>query len=358
MKKIIMTGGGTAGHVTPNIALIPGLREKGYDISYIGSYNGMERRLIENTGIPYYGISSGKLRRYFDINNFSDPFKVCKGFVESVRIIKRENPKVIFSKGGFVSVPVVLAAKFCGVPAIIHESDITPGLANKIAIYGAKKVCCNFPETLGYIPDNKGLLTGTPIRKDLFDGNEKAAIELCGFKDHNKPVLLIIGGSSGAKTLNEIVRKNLNSLLEKYYIIHLCGQGNYEADLTGIIGYSQFEYANQELKDFFSLTDIVLSRAGANSIGEFAALAIPNILVPLTLAQSRGDQILNAKSFVKQGFSVMIEEEMLTDQSLINTVDSVYVNREYYIDNMKRKVKINSEEIIINLIEANMLKEK
>lgn len=353
MKKIIMTGGGTAGHVTPNIALIPGLRKKGYDIVYIGSYKGMERRLIEKEGITYFGISSGKLRRYFDWENFSDPFKVCKGFFESVRIIKKEKPNIVFSKGGFVSVPVVLAAKFCGVPAIIHESDITPGLANKIAIHGAKKVCCNFPETVEYIPDHKGVLTGTPIRKDLFDGNEKAAMGLCDFINHSKPVLLIVGGSSGAKTLNEMIRKNLNALLEKYYIIHLCGRGNYEEDLNGVEGYAQFEYVNEELKDIFALSDIVLSRAGANSIGEIAALAIPNILIPLTLAQSRGDQILNAKSFVKQGFSVMLEEESLTDQILLNTIESVYNDRKMYIDNMKKKATINSEEIIIDLIVAN-----
>ncbi|MCM1083227.1 MAG: undecaprenyldiphospho-muramoylpentapeptide beta-N-acetylglucosaminyltransferase [Clostridium sp.] len=353
MKKIIMTGGGTAGHVTPNIALIPGLRKKGYDIVYIGSYNGMERRLIEKEGITYFGISSGKLRRYFDWKNFSDPFKVCKGFFESVRIIKKEKPNIVFSKGGFVSVPVVLAAKFCGVPAIIHESDITLGLANKIAIYGAKKVCCNFPETVEYISDHKGVLTGTPIRKDLFEGNEKDAMSLCDFINHSKPVLLIVGGSSGAKTLNEMIRKNLNALLEKYYIIHLCGQGNYEEDLNGVEGYAQFEYVNEELKDIFALSDIILSRAGANSIGEIAALAIPNILVPLTLAQSRGDQILNAKSFVKQGFSVMLEEESLTDQILLNTIESVYNNRKMYIDNMKKKATINSEEIIIDLIVAN-----
>ena len=353
MKKIIMTGGGTAGHVTPNIALIPGLRKKGYDIVYIGSYNGMERRLIENMGITYFGISSGKLRRYFDWENFLDPFKVCKGFVESVRIIKKEKPKIVFSKGGFVSVPVVLAAKFCGVPAIIHESDTTPGLANKIAIHGAKKVCCNFPETVEYIPDHKGVFTGTPIRKDLFEGNEKVAMNLCGFIDHNKPVLLIIGGSSGAKTLNDIIRKNLSVLLEKYYIIHLCGRGNYKEDLNKVDGYAQFEYVNDELKDIFALSDIVLSRAGANSIGEIAALAIPNILIPLTLAQSRGDQILNAKSFVKQGFSVMLEEESLTDQILLDTIESVYNDSEIYIDNMKRKATINSEEIILNLIVAN-----
>ena len=153
MKRIILTGGGTAGHVTPNIALIPGLRERGYDIHYIGSYNGIEKELISQMGIPYHGISSGKLRRYFSVQNFTDPFRVLKGFAEAKKIIKSLKPDVIFSKGGFVSVPVVVAGKQCKVPTIIHESDMTPGLANKLAIPSASKVCCNFPETLDYLPN-------------------------------------------------------------------------------------------------------------------------------------------------------------------------------------------------------------
>lgn len=175
MKKIILTGGGTAGHVTPNIALFPSLRRAGFDISYIGSYNGMEKQLIEEQGIAYYGISSGKLRRYFDLKNFSDPFKVMKGFGQSVRLLKKLKPDIIFSKGGFVSVPVIFAAKICHVPSIIHESDLTPGLANKLAIPYATKVCCNFPETLKYLPEGKAVLTGSPIRKELLSGNSESA---------------------------------------------------------------------------------------------------------------------------------------------------------------------------------------
>ena len=223
MKKIIMTGGGTAGHVTPNIALMPALKEAGFDIEYIGSINGMEKGLIEATGTPYHGISSGKLRRYFDWKNFSDPFRVLKGYGQAVSLMKKIKPDVVFSKGGFVSVPVVLAAKHCHIPAIIHESDITPGLANKIAIKGAKKVCCNFPETMKYLPADKAVLTGSPIRRELFSGNAENAIRLCNFKDHSKPVLLIIGGSLGSKIVNEAVRKVLPELLEKFYVIHLCG---------------------------------------------------------------------------------------------------------------------------------------
>ena len=312
MKKIVMTGGGTAGHVTPNIALMPALKEAGYDIEYIGSVNGMEKGLIEAQKIPYHGISSGKLRRYFDWKNFTDPFRVLKGYGQAVSLMKKLKPDVVFSKGGFVSVPVVLAAKHCHVPAIIHESDITPGLANKIAIKGAKKVCCNFPETMKYLPADKAVLTGSPIRRELFSGVAENAIKLCNFPDHNKPVILIIGGSLGSKKVNEAVREILPELLKDFYVIHLCGKGNLDNKLAGITGYAQFEYTNAELTDMFALADMAISRAGANSICELLALHKPNILIPLSAAASRGDQVLNAKSFKKQVFSYVIEEEELT----------------------------------------------
>ncbi len=196
MKRIVLTGGGTAGHVTPNIALLPKLRELGYDIHYIGSYEGIEKKLIEDVNVPYYGIASGKLRRYFDPKNFSDPFRVLKGYGEARKILKKLKPDVVFSKGGFVAVPVVLAAKHLHIPVIIHESDMTPGLANKISLSAATKVCCNFPETMGYIPEGKAVLTGSPIREELLHGNKLAALNLCGFAA-NKPVILVIGGNQG-----------------------------------------------------------------------------------------------------------------------------------------------------------------
>ena len=226
MKKIVMTGGGTAGHVTPNIALMPALRSEGYEISYIGSYEGIEKGLIEAQKVPYYGISSGKLRRYFDVKNFSDPFKVIKGYYQSIRLLKKIKPDVVFSKGGFVSVPVVLAAKHCKIPAIIHESDITPGLANKLAIPSATKVCCNFPETMKYLPEGKAVLTGSPIRQELLNGNPSNAIKLCRFENTEKPVVLIIGGSTGSRAINTAIRDLLPELLKRYNIIHLCGKGN------------------------------------------------------------------------------------------------------------------------------------
>ena len=351
-KRIVMTGGGTAGHVTPNIALMPALKDAGYDITYIGSYNGMEKELIEAQKIPYIGISSGKLRRYFDWKNFSDPFKVLKGYSQAVSALKKIKPDVVFSKGGFVSVPVVLAAKRCHIPAIIHESDITPGLANRIAIKGAKKVCCNFPETMKYLPADKAVLTGSPIRQELFKGYADAARTLCGFPDRSKPVLLIVGGSSGSKVVNEAVRKILPELLEEFYIIHLCGKGNLEEHLKGVIGYAQFEYASSELTDMFALADMAISRAGANSICELLALHKPNILIPLSAAASRGDQILNAKSFQKQGFSYVIEEEALTDQVLLKAVHEVYQNRSQYIQAMSESGQMDSIGTIMKLIEA------
>lgn len=352
MKKIIMTGGGTAGHVTPNIALMPALKEAGFDIEYIGSINGMEKGLIEATGTPYHGISSGKLRRYFDWKNFSDPFRVLKGYGQAVSLMKKIKPDVVFSKGGFVSVPVVLAAKHCHIPAIIHESDITPGLANKIAIKGAKKVCCNFPETMKYLPSDKAVLTGSPIRRELFSGNAENAVRLCNFKDHSKPVLLIIGGSLGSKIVNEAVRKVLPELLEKFYVIHLCGKGNLDNSLSGTIGYAQFEYASSELTDMFALADMAISRAGANSICELLALHKPNILIPLSAAASRGDQVLNANSFKKQGFSYVLEEEHLTAESLLRAVEEVYDNRQKYIDAMAQSGQMDSIGTIVDLIKT------
>ena len=350
MKRIILTGGGTAGHVTPNIALIPKLRDLGYDIQYIGSYNGIEKELIEPFGIPYHGISSGKLRRYFSVQNFTDPFRVIKGFSEARKLIKDLKPDVIFSKGGFVSVPVVLAGKRCKVPVIIHESDMTPGLANKIAIPSAVKVCCNFPETLDSLPKGKAVLTGSPIRQELLSGNKIAAMDMCGFTA-DKPVILVIGGSLGSVIVNNAVRKSLPRLLEKFQIIHLCGKGKTDDSLNDTKGYCQFEYIRDELRDIFALADIVISRAGANAICELLALRKPNLLIPLSAKASRGDQILNARSFERQGFRMVIEEEDLTEDSLVSAVFDLYENRGSYIDAMRNSDQQDSIDTIISLIE-------
>ena len=350
MKRIILTGGGTAGHVTPNIALLPRLKELGYDIQYIGSYTGIEKELIEPFGIPYHGISSGKLRRYFSVQNFTDPFRVLKGFREAHKLIRQLKHDVIFSKGGFVSVPVVLAGKRCKVPVIIHESDMTPGLANKIAIPSAAKVCCNFPETLKSLPEGKAVLTGSPIRQELLSGNKIAAMDMCHFTS-DKPVILVIGGSLGAVAVNNAVREALPELLKDFQIIHLCGKGKMDESLKDVEGYCQFEYIKNELRNLFALADIVISRAGANAICELLALHKPNLLIPLSANASRGDQILNARSFERQGFSLVLEEEQLTKETLLNAVKTLYENRTTFINSMKNSGQQDSIGTIIKLIE-------
>lgn len=352
MKRIVLTGGGTAGHVTPNIALLPRLREEGYEVHYIGSYDGIERKLIEELDIPYYGISSGKLRRYFDPKNFSDPFKVIKGYKEASSLLKKLKPNVVFSKGGFVSVPVVLAAKRRRIPTIIHESDMTPGLANKICIPCATKICANFPETLKNLPQEKAVLTGSPIRQELFLGSKEQGLKFCGFSSE-KPVLLIIGGSLGSAVVNEAVRGILPELLKQFQVIHLCGKDKLDPSLNNTKGYVQFEYIKQELCDLFAASDIIISRAGANAICEILALRKPNILVPLSAAASRGDQILNAKSFKKQGFSYLLPEENLSKEALLEAVNSVYKNKDNYIEAMKKSPLSNSIETIVELINSS-----
>ena len=351
MKRIILTGGGTAGHVTPNIALLPRLKELKYDIHYIGSYNGIEKELIEQFAIPYHGIATGKLRRYFSVQNFTDPFRVLKGMNEARKLVKILKPDIVFSKGGFVSVPVVLAAKQKHVPTIIHESDMTPGLANKLSLSSATKVCCNFPETLRHLPDGKAVLTGSPIRQELLSGDKYKVREFLKFTS-DKPVIMVVGGSLGAVAVNEAVRRILPELLKSYQVIHLCGKGKIDESLKNLNGYVQFEYIKEELRHLFALTDLVISRAGANAICELLALHKPNLLIPLSANASRGDQILNARSFERQGFSVVLEEEEINDGLLLKTIHNLYENRDSYITAMKNSSQQNSIDTIIDLIES------
>lgn len=350
MKKIVLTGGGTAGHVTPNLALLPSLQAAGFLITYMGSYDGIEKRLIEDFGIPYVGIATGKFRRYLDVKNLTDPFRVIKGYSEARKFLKEYRPDVVFSKGGFVSVPVVRAAASLKIPCIIHESDMTPGLANKLCFPVAKKICCNFPETYKMLPKEKAVLTGTPIRAELAQGNKLAGLEMCGFTA-NKPVIMVIGGSLGAMNVNKAVRDALPQLLEKYQVVHLCGKDKMDNLLLTTPGYKQFEYLKTELKDIFAMADIVISRAGANAICELLALRKPNILIPLPASSSRGDQLLNAASFESQGFSIVLHEDDLTTALLVDKVNELYENRQNYFDAMEQSGQMDSIPTIMELIQ-------
>ena len=351
MKRIVFTGGGTAGHVTPNIALIPKLKSLGYDIHYIGSYEGIERKLIEDYRIPYYGISTGKLRRYFDLKNFSDPFRVIKGFMEAKQVLKTLKPDIVFSKGGFVSVPVVRAASSLKIPCIIHESDMTPGLANSLCIPVAKKVCCNFPETLQNLPEEKAVLTGSPIRAELTKGSKEKGLSMCGFHG-GKPVIMVIGGSLGAAGINTLVREALPKLLDDFQIVHICGKEKIDNLLLSTDGYKQFESVKEDLKDLFAIADIVISRAGANAICELLALRKPSLLIPLPARASRGDQILNAKSFEAQGFAMVADEDYLTAVTLTEKVHELYFTRQSYIESMQNSNQRDAIDKIVGLIEG------
>jgi UDP-N-acetylglucosamine--N-acetylmuramyl-(pentapeptide) pyrophosphoryl-undecaprenol N-acetylglucosamine transferase len=350
LKKIILTGGGSAGHVTPNVALIPGLKKAGYEIQYIGTQKGIERKIIEHEKIKYHSISSGKLRRYFDIKNFSDPFKVLKGILDAVIIMRKEKPDVVFSKGGFVSVPVVIAAYLNKVPVVSHESDITPGLANKITAPYCTKVCVTFPESIKNIKGGKAVLTGTPIRQELLSGSKIKGLKFCGF-ENNKPMLLVIGGSLGSQVINENVRDCLAVLLKTFNIAHICGKGNMNSEFEGLKGYKQFEYIQDELPDVMNGADIVISRAGANVMFELLSLKKPALLIPLSKKSSRGDQILNAGSFTKSGYSAVLFEEDLNKENLINKIEELYKDKSKYVKNMENSPCKNGTLPIINIIE-------
>lgn len=356
--KIIMTGGGTAGHVTPNLALVPKLKEKGFEIKYIGSYDGIEKEIIRDANIPYFEISSGKLRRYFDMKNFSDPFKVIKGVYQASRILSKEKPDVVFSKGGFVAVPVVIAASMKRIPVISHESDLTPGLANKLSAPFCDKLCVTFRESLKYVKDGKGQLTGTPIREEILNGSKLKGLKICDF-NNDKEILLVIGGSLGAKSINEEVRKNIKEILMEFNVIHICGKGNMDNSMLNLNGYNQYEYVKEELPHLLQAADYVISRAGANVIFELLALKKPTLLIPLSKKISRGDQILNANSFEKEGYSIVLDEdEMMEKNNLMEKITELKGRKKELITNMQNSDAKNGVEAILAEITKSIKKTK
>lgn len=350
MKTIVLTGGGTAGHVIPNIALIPHLKEAGYSIHYIGSKEGIERELIEGMeGITYHAIASGKLRRYVSAKNFTDPFRIMAGTAQAIALIRRIKPSVLFSKGGFVAVPVVFAAKTCGVPVVIHESDITPGLANRLSRPFAKVMCTTF-EQAAKVAGEKGVVTGSPVRPEILKGNAERGLALCGFKK-GRPVLLVMGGSSGATALNEAIDQNIDKLTRHYQIIHIRGGDHLSPKLEGTEGYRQFGYIKDELPDILAAADVVLSRAGANAIFEFAALHKPMLLIPLPLSASRGDQIKNAKYFQEKGWARVLDQEKMDAQTLFDELLKTYEERGRLSQNL---ADANAENGLMRLFEEIM----
>lgn len=353
-KKIILTGGGSAGHVTPNLALLPQLQAEGIEVHYIGTADGIERTIVsERSDITYHVISSGKLRRYFSWKNFTDPFRVLRGMFQARRIMREVKPAAVFSKGGFVSVPVVIAAHGKHIPVVTHESDYTPGLANKINAKFADKICVTFEDTLSHV-GAKGVHTGTPIRPELYEGDKERGLSFLGFDD-KKPILLVMGGSLGAAAVNDAVRAALPKLLLSYDIVHLCGKGKVEESLAQP-GYRQFEYVNEELPDVLAATDIVVSRAGANAVFEFLALSKPALLIPLPRSASRGDQILNAGYFARKGFAMVLEQESLTPETLLDAVNDLYDRRLSFIATMSAEPLADGTDEVLAVIRSAMEK--
>ena len=346
MKKIVMTGGGTGGHVTPNLALIPRLMADGWEVHYIGAANSVEQNLIsEVPGVKYYCVSVGKMRRYFDPKNFSDPFRVIKGIAQATKIIKKIKPNVVFSKGGFVSVPVVYGAKLNGVPVVTHESDLTPGLTNKLCLPFASAQCCTFPEAVKYAK-GKGVHTGTPLRPEILSGSREAGQKRFGF-DPNLPVLMMVGGSTGAQAVNECVRKALPQLTQSFQVLHLCGKGNLVAELEGTKNYVQCEYLKDEMADAYACADVLISRAGSNALCEILALRKPALLIPYPASASRGDQILNAASFEKRGLSRVLDQAEMTPETLVKQVIAVYHDRGSLYDAMAKETTANGVDNVL-----------
>ena len=349
MKRIVLTGGGTAGHVTPNLALIPRLLSDGWEIHYIGAANSAEEALIGRVPqVAFHAVSVGKLRRYFDPKNFTDPFRVIKGVGQAAAILKKLKPNVVFSKGGFVAVPVVYGAKMNGIPVVTHESDMTPGLANKLCLPFCKVQCYTFPEAVKYAR-GKGVHTGTPIRPEILQGDAREGRRRFGFNDA-RPVLMVVGGSSGAQAINQAIWQSLPRLTENFQVLHLCGKGNLNDVYEGTSNYVQLEYLNEEMADAYACADVLISRAGANALCEILAARKPALLIPYPKGASRGDQLLNAESFRSRGFSHVLQQEDMTPDTLVQAVEALYHDRGALYEAMATEPTSNGIDAVLEQI--------
>ena len=350
MKKIVLTGGGTLGHVTPHLSLIPHLLQAGYEIHYIGTEKGMEAEKIRSvSGVTYHAVQSGKLRRYFSWQNFIDPFKVIAGAFQSARLMGKIKPDVVFSKGGFVAVPVVFGAWLHRVPVVCHESDLTPGLANRLCAPFARKIATTFPECAQALGP-KAEMTGTPLRPELFQGSRARGLSLLGF-DGSRPILLMMGGSSGAQAVNKALREALPRLTARFDVAHICGKGNLDEGLQGMSGYRQLEFLDAELPDALACADLVLSRAGSNALCEFQALCKPMLLVPYPKGASRGDQILNAQSLQKRGLARVLLQEDMTADTLVKSLEETWADREQLTAALHAAPPADGTERVLEMIE-------
>lgn len=348
---VLLTGGGTAGHVSVNEALIPVFLEKGYEIHYIGSHEGIEKELIRDRHpeVRYHAIQSGKLRRYFSMKNFTDPFRVGAGVLQALAVLRKVRPEIIFSKGGFVSVPVVMAAKLANIPVVIHESDVTPGLANKLALPFSSQIFTVFEKTLQYVPSQKATCTGPVIRPELLKGDRSKGLQITGLTA-GRPIFIVMGGSQGSAVLNDAVRNELPNILKYYQVIHLCGKGHKRDELDHLPGYVQYEYVTDQLPHLLAAADFAVSRAGSNAIFELLAIRKPMLLIPLAASKSRGDQLLNASYFESKGLAAVVEEERLGDQPLTERFKQLETEKDRLLLNMSKETEPKTPEKMADLI--------
>ena len=351
-KKIIFTGGGTVGHVAPNLALIAWFQQKGgYNVGYLGSYKGVERDLVIRAAVPYYPIATGKWRRYFSWQNFSDPCMVLCGVIQALLLLWRLKPKAVFSRGGFVALPVVIAAWVLRIPIVVHEADLTPGLANRLSFPLATKICLTFPETIDALASKyltKTIVSGLPIRSAFLQPDPKHGRKLCGFSGEKK-IIVVFGGSLGAGKINGAVRTILPDLLQRFQVAHICGKGMIDANLA-CSDYRQFTYLHDEFPHLLAAADLVISRAGANTIYELLTLCKPSILLPLAKTISRGDQIINAKYCLTHGFSEVIFDDQLRGDILLTKIFELIDNPREMLNKLTQFKLLAAEAVIYDML--------
>ena len=348
-KTIVIVGGGSAGHVLPALPVADELIKKQWQVHFVGTHSGLEEKLLGDRAITFHSVSAGKLRRYFSWQNFSDVIRIFLGIVQAMFLLRRIRPHVIFSKGGFVSFPVVFAGWLLRIPVVAHESDLTPGLANRLVMPFVSTLCSSFADTRFAGFKGRVVNTGTPVREDLLNGDAAAGRLFLGV-ENGLPILLVTGGSLGAEALNAIVRASLPELCASYFVVHVCGPG--KAKNLRQPGYLELEYVDAGWGDMLAAADIVVSRAGANALFEFWALKKLTLLVPLSGAASRGDQLANAAYAKAQGLSEVVAEEDLGTEQLLIALKTLRDNAPQYQQTLGGVTALKASDSLVAELEA------
>ena len=349
MIRAVVTGGGSAGHVVPTLPIIEALLARNWNISYIGSDSGLEEQLVAALDVRYFGVRPGKLRRYWSFDNLVDAFRVPLCVLQVFGILGRIRPDVVFSKGGFVAFPVVVAAWLRRIPVVAHESDLSPGLANRLTLPFIASLCVNFDATR--VNARRVVHTGTPVRESLVRGDRERGLIATGFSGE-RPILAVVGGSLGAERLNLTVREALSALTRAFDVLHVCGAGKVDPSCLGTAGYEQRDFVGDEWGDILAAADLVVSRSGANSLCELLTLRKPNLLVPLPALASRGDQIENAAYAETRGFSMVVAEADLTPDVLVDRVTALHRNSPSWRERLQAFQAPDSAGLIIAELEA------